>query len=164
MRSVRGLIAACTAVCTAAVLLTAPAFAHERGPERGMWLLARAGGVNGAQIASAFKSDTTLKSKMGNLHSARDAMTTCLVSGADCSEQISAYTTALGGVEQEKLNVWQGLFKTAPNLKQSATVLTQMQQMRAQRRQLFQQIFAGQPNAATDTGKATNAGAEGATQ
>ena len=120
------------------------AMAHEGGHQRQMWLLARSAGITHQQIATAFKSDANLATDRANLHSARDAMMTCVVSGGSCSNEISAYSSALQTLAQEKMTVWQNLFKQAPNTSQATTVLGELRQLHATRRQIFQQVFGGQ--------------------
>ena len=124
------------------------AMAHEGGGhERAMWLLAHAAGITHEQIATAFKSDANLSTDRANLHNAREAMMTCLVSGGSCSNEISAYSSALQTLTQEKMTVWQNLFKQAPNTSQAQTVLGEMRQLQAQRKQIFQQVFGAQNDA-----------------
>ena len=137
-----------SAVAASALMMAAicsPALARgwsgDGGGERSMLLLARAAGLSRDQIVSAFKNDTNLKTDRSNLKSAKEAVTTCLVSGASCTTQIAAYTSALQTLAQERMNVWQGLFKGAPNPKQASNVLTELQQLQAQRQQIVQQVF-----------------------
>jgi hypothetical protein len=94
-----------------------------------MWLLARAAGLNRSQIASAFKNDTNLKTDRANLKTAHEAMMSCLVSGKDCTSQISSFSNSLQTMAQERMTVWQSLFKTAPNPSQAASVYSQLQQL-----------------------------------
>jgi hypothetical protein len=132
------------------------AFAHGpggRGGDGELFLLAKAAGVSHQTIASAFKSDTALKTDHTNVKNARKALVTCLVSGASCSTQISAYTGALEALEQEKMNVWQGIFKGAPNLSNASTVLGQLEQLHAQRQAIFKEIFGSDPSAADGRGE-----------
>lgn len=114
---------------------------HRGGGDKDLWLLARAAGLSKSQIHTAFKNDSNLKTNHSNLRSAHDALTNCLVSGGSCTSQISAYVNAEQALTQEKMTVWGNLFQGAPNSKQAATVLGQLQQLREQRKQIFHQVF-----------------------
>jgi len=126
-------------------VIAATGIASARGGRGGgdhhLALLAHAAGVSGSQIHSAFKSDPNLKTDFTNLRTTKDAMTTCLVSGASCSSQISAYTAAQQALTQEKMSVWQKIFQSAPNPKQASAVLGQLNQLKAQRHQIMQSVF-----------------------
>jgi hypothetical protein len=117
------------------------ALARGRGGERNMWLLARAGGLSRDQIVSAFRNDSSLKADFSNLQSARQTMVGCIVSGGSCTSQISNYSSAQQALTQEKMTVWQNLFKNAPNPKQASTVLGELEDLHAKRRQIFQQVI-----------------------
>ena len=104
-------------------------------------LLARAAGISGSQIHTAFHNDTALKTDFTNLKASRDALTNCLVTGGSCSSQISAYATAQQTLTQERMTVWQKLFQSAPNAKNAASVLGQLNQLKAQKHQLMQSVF-----------------------
>jgi hypothetical protein len=122
------------------------AFAHGGPGHRGggggsLALLARAAGLSRSQIVSAFKNDSNLQTDRSNLSSARDAVNGCLVSGQSCTSQISAYTSALQALTQERMTVWAKLFQGAPNPQQAASVLSQLQQLRAEQKQIFEQSF-----------------------
>jgi hypothetical protein len=127
------------------------AMAHGGGHGRQMWLLAHAAGITRQQISSAFENDASLATDRTNLHSARDAMMTCVVSGGSCSNEISAYSSALQTVAQEKLTVWQNLFKQAPNTSQATTVLGELRQLHATRKQIFQQAFGARNGSQSST-------------
>lgn len=136
------------------------------GPGAGgheMWLLARAAGLDRSQISTAFGSDTNLANDRSNLKSAHDAVMSCLfsttVSGSGCSTQIAAFSSALQTMAQERLNVWQNLLRTAPNLSQAASVYSQLQNLRSQKKQIFQSVFG---SSSGDSGPAagTNAPVE----
>jgi hypothetical protein len=129
------------------------AMAHEGGGhEHAMFLLARAAGLTHDQIATAFKSDQNLATDRTNLRNARDAMITCIVSGSGaCSNEISAYSSATQALAQEKMTVWQNLFKQAPNASQAQTVLGELRQLQAQRKQIFQQVFGQNGDQASAT-------------
>jgi hypothetical protein len=124
------------------VATSGAALARGHGGEGNMWLLARAAGLSRDQIVSAFKSDSNLKADFANLQSARQAMVSCIVSGGSCTSQISSYSSAQQALTQEKMNVWQNLFKSAPNPKQASTVLSELEELHAKRRQIFQQVTA----------------------
>ncbi len=116
---------------------------HDHGGSRGghLWLLARAAGLNRDQIATAFQNDSNLKSGRTNVRTTHQALETCLLTGDACTTQISAYGSAVQALSQERMTVWASLFASAPNLKQASSVQTQLQQLGAQRRQIFQQVF-----------------------
>jgi hypothetical protein len=117
------------------------------GPGGGhdMWLLARAAGLDRSQIAAAFGSDTSLSADKANLKTAHDALMSCLfsttVSSAGCGTQIASFSGALQTMAQERLNVWQNLLKTAPNLPQAANVYSQLQNLRSQKQQILQGVL-----------------------
>lgn len=106
-----------------------------------MFLLARAAGVDHAKIHAAFMGDANLKTDFGALRRAHQSLMKCLASGGACDPQISAYASAQHDLTVEKMTVWESLFKSAPNTKQSTAVLTQMQQMAQQRHALYGKIF-----------------------
>jgi hypothetical protein len=117
------------------------------GPGAGgheMWLLARAAGLNHSQIATAFANDGNLATDRANLKIAHDAMTSCLVSSAvsaaGCTTQIASFSNALQAMEQERMTVWQSLFKTAPNISQATTVYGQLKQLHSEKQQIIQSV------------------------
>lgn len=123
--------------------ISAPALAHEhRGGE--MRLLARAAGISKSDIHSAFKSDPNLKADFKNVRSSRDAMNKCIVSGGSCSNEISAYSGAVQKLEQERVQVWQKLFQNAPNRKQAAATMGQLEQLKTERHQIVKQALGNQ--------------------
>jgi hypothetical protein len=114
------------------------------GPGRGdhnLWLVARAAGIDHNQIRSAFQNDANLETDRTNLKNAHDAMMSCLVSGKDCTSQVSAFSSAVQAMVQERMTVWQNLFKNAPNPSQAASVYSQLQNLKAQRKAIFQSVF-----------------------
>jgi hypothetical protein len=123
----------------------AQGFGWPREGGHGMWLLARAAGLNHSQIVSAFTSDSNLATDRANLKSAHDALMSCLVSttvtSSGCTSQITAFSNALQAMAQERMSVWQNLFKTAPNLSQASTVYSQLKQLRSERQQILQSVF-----------------------
>jgi hypothetical protein len=114
---------------------------HRGGGKGSLWLLARAAGLDRSQIATAFENDSNLKTARSELRSAREALTTCLVSGNSCSSQISAYANARQSLAQEEMTVWGNLFQGAPDTTRAATILEQLKQLQAQRKQIFRQVF-----------------------
>ncbi len=122
----------------------APAFAHGMHGGHEMGLLARAAGISRSDIHSAFKNDANLKSDFQNVRTTRDAMNKCIVSGGSCSNEISAYSGAVEKLTQERMQVWQKLFQNAPNRKQAAATMGQLEQLRTQRRQIIKQALANQ--------------------
>ncbi len=133
------------------------ALAHgfgEHGSGRDMWLLARAAGLNHSQIESAFENDANLKTDHSNLRATHEAMMSCLVAGKDCTGQISSFSNALQAMAQERMTVWQNLFKTAPNPSQAASVYSQLQQLSSQKKQIIQSVLGAQ---ATENGSAGSA-------
>ena len=113
---------------------------HGRGDN--LWLLARASGLTHSQIRTAFENDTNLKTDRTNLKNAHEAVISCLLSGGSCTSQITAFSTALSTIATERMSVWEGLFKSAPNLSQASSVYSQLQQLRAQKKQIMQSIFS----------------------
>jgi hypothetical protein len=129
------------------------------GPGHEMWLLARAAGLDRSQIATAFRNDTSLATDRGNLKLAHEALMSCLfsttVSSAGCSTQIASFSSALQTMAQERLNVWQSVLKTAPNLTQAANVYSQLQNLRSQKKQILQGVFG---SSSSDAGPAAGTG------
>ncbi|HKV53321.1 MAG TPA: hypothetical protein VJN94_01650 [Candidatus Binataceae bacterium] len=119
-----------------------------------MWLLARAAGLNKTQVMSGFQGDTNLQTDRTTLKSAHQAMLDCLLSansGTSCTSQIAAYASAKSALEQERMTVWAGLFKTAPNLSQAASVRSQLEQLHKQRQAIVQQVFGAAANNASSS-------------
>jgi hypothetical protein len=144
-------------VAVASNLVLAQGFGGHPGGH-GMWLLARAGGLNRSQITTQFANDSNLATDRSNLKSAHDAMMSCMVSSTvsstGCSNQIASYSSALQTMAQERMTVWQNLFKTASNLPQAASVYSQLQQLHSQKQQILQSVL-GSP--AGDTGTQSSA-------
>jgi len=128
------------------VAASAPGWAFGHRRETNMWLLARAAGLSRDQIVAAFRNDPNLKTDITNAHKARQAMVSCIVSAGSCTNQISTYANAQQALTQERMNIWQGLFKDAPNPKQAATVLGELQHLQSQRRQIYQQVIGSGSN------------------
>jgi len=140
-------VAAGSVLMLAATSVVALAHGFGGGGGHDMWLLARAAGLNQTQIMSAFKNDPNLKTDRASLKSMHDTMMSCLVSPpqqGDCSSQITAFSNALQAMAQERMMVWQGLFKTAPTPSRAASVYSQLQQLRSSRKQIFQSVFSSQ--------------------
>jgi hypothetical protein len=101
--------------------------------------------LNHSQIATAFANDGNLANDRANLKAAHDAMTSCLVSsavsGAGCTSQIASFSNALQAMAQERMSVWQSLFKTAPNVSQAATVYAQLKQLHSEKQQILQSVI-----------------------
>jgi hypothetical protein len=139
------------AVAAGSVLMLAAtsvlAMAHGFGRGEGghdMWLLARAAGLSRSQIATAFKNDTSLKNDRTQLKAAHEAMMSCLVTGKDCTSQISSFSNAVQAMTQERMTVWQGLFKGASNPSQATSVYSQLQQLHSQKKQILQSVVGSQ--------------------
>lgn len=116
-----------------------------RGGERSLFLLAHAAGVTHTQMKAAFKAnEATMKADHAALKTARESLVSCLVSGADCSSQASAFMGAKQTAEKDKLAFWQGLFKGNPNPKKATAVLTEMRQMRESRKKFFEGLMGGE--------------------
>jgi len=69
----------------------------------------------------------------------------CLVSGKDCTSQITAFANAQQAMTQERLTVLAGLFKNAPNPSKAESVYSQLQELQAQKKQIFHSVF-GSPD------------------
>jgi hypothetical protein len=136
-------------------LALAHGFGGRGGGGHDMWLLARAAGVNHSQIASAFANDATLKTDRTNLKSAHEAMMSCLVSGKDCTSQISSFSNAVRAMAQERMTVWQNLFKTAPSPSQAASIYSQLQQLKSQKQQILESVLGSQPPEGSSESSAT---------
>jgi len=157
------LIAGVLVVATAAIygqaLARGPKGHGGGGHDGQLWLLARAAGLTRTQITTAFQNDTNLKSDFSNVRSTLQAVQSCLLSTPNtCSSQITAYGSALQTASQERMTTWANLFASAPNLTQASTVQGQLQQLRAQRKQIFQQIFGSSASSTTGGGSSTTGG------
>jgi hypothetical protein len=139
-------IATAASAALIAAVTTGLALAHGFGGPRGggnqMGLLAHAAGLTHSQIMTVFEGNTKLQTDRANLKTAHQAMMSCLVaSGSDCTTQISSYAADLQTMTQDQMLAWQGLFKSAPNLAQAASVYSQLQQLQSQRKQILQGVF-----------------------
>ncbi len=134
------------------------ALAHGMGEHRGpggggLFILAKAAGIDHSQVHTAFRNDAALKTDFANVTSTRQALIGCLASGGansggSCDTAINNFATAQQALTTEKYKVWEGLFKGAPNLNKSTSVLSQMQQLEQQRHALMASVFGKAPNAA----------------
>jgi hypothetical protein len=113
------------------------------GGDHGLRLLAHAAGLTGTQIRTAFQNDANLQNDRAALKTAHQALISCLVAG-NCTNQVATYASALQAITQERLTVWQNLFKGAPSLSQAASVYSQLQQLQASKAQIMQSIFGSQ--------------------
>ena len=119
----------------------------------GLFILAKAAGVDHSQVHTAFKNDATLKTDFANVKSTHQALMSCLASGGassggSCDTAINNFAAAQQTLTTEKYKVWESLFKGAPNLNKSTSVLSQMQQLEQQRHALMASVFGKAPNAA----------------
>jgi len=115
-------------------------------------MLAHAAGLTQEQIHSAFKGDTALKTDFQNLKSAKKAMDTCIIAGnctSGANGQVATFANAQAALTQEKMNVWQGLFATAPNKAQAVSLQSQLDNLKAQKHALMHQMFSS--NKGTDS-------------
>ena len=123
-------------------------FGGRGGGGHEMWMLARAAGLSHDQIASAFQNEAKeLKADRANLKATHEAVMSCLLSQPQpgCSSQISSFSSAVQKMAQDRMTMWQDLFKNAPKLPQAASVYAQLQQLHAQKKQIFQSVF-GSPD------------------
>ncbi len=134
----------------------APALAHGFGHRRGddgdrkLGLLAHAAGLTGSQIHAAFKGDANLKTDFANYENAKKAMGTCIVAGT-CTNEVATYASAQQALTQEKMTVWQNLFKGAPNKANAATVMGQLDSLKTQQHQIMHQVFGSAQGSDTVT-------------
>lgn len=105
-------------------------------------LLAHAAGLTKSQIHSAFKSDPALKTDFQNLRTAKTAMDSCVVAGACNNNEIATYASAQQALTQQKMTVWQNLFKGAPNDAAAVSLKGQLDQLNAQKHQIMHQAFS----------------------
>lgn len=137
--------AAAAGLVLAATCGVAAAHGMHGGGQHGgpMWLLARAAGLSNAEIGAAFHKDSNLKADFHKMLSTREAMATCVVKGASCKSEISAFANAQQKLITDKMDVWQKLFHSPhANTKRATEVLGQLRSLRDQRHKIFQQVFA----------------------
>jgi hypothetical protein len=114
---------------------------HHHGGDMEYGMLAHAAGVSGQTIHSTFKNDSTLKSDFQNLRAAKKAVDACIISGASCTSQITAYASAQSALTQQKLNDWQTIFAGAPNKGAATSLKSQLDDLNAKKHQLLKQAF-----------------------
>ena len=138
------IVSGVSALVLAATCLPALAFghhAHHRGGDMKFALYAHAAGLTREQIRSAFKNDAALKTDIMNLKTARKAADACVVAGSCNNNEVVTYASAQQALTQEKLTVWQNLFKNAPNKTAATSLKSQLDSLNAQKRQLLRQAF-----------------------
>jgi hypothetical protein len=110
------------------------------GGDGNLWLLARAGGVSQATLASSFHGNSTLQGDFTSLKSARQTLISCLTTTpGSCSSQINGYAKAQSQLTTDKMNAWATVFAGAPNLSNASTLVGQLQQLQSQEQNLRQQ-------------------------
>jgi hypothetical protein len=112
----------------------------------GLFLLAKAAGITPTEIKTAFQNDATkLQADRAALKTAHTDFINCLLSttATSCSTQASALVSAKQTAETDKLALWEGLFASAPNKAAASNLLTQLQQLRAQRKADIQSALGG---------------------
>jgi len=132
-----------SALALVAICGTAMAYGHH-GHHHGdmkFGLLAHAAGLTKDQIRTAFMNDAALKTDFENLKKAKMAVDSCIVAGT-CTNEITTFASAQQALTQEKLTVWQTLFKGAPNKSQAVSLKGQLDQLEAQKHQLLHQAFS----------------------
>ena len=134
-----------SALALTAIGGTALAYGHHgHGNHHGdmkFGLLAHAAGLTKDQIRTAFMDDAALKTDFESLKKAKMAVDSCIVAGT-CTNEITTFASAQQALTQEKLTVWQNLFKGAPNKAQAVSLKGQLDQLNAQKRQLLHQAFS----------------------
>jgi hypothetical protein len=154
-----GILVVATAAICGQALARGPKGHGGGGQDGQLWLLARAAGVPRTQIMTAFHNDANLKTDFTNVRNTRQALQACLLSSPNtCSSQIAAYGSAVQALSQERMNVWATVFAGASNLQQAATVQGQLEQLHAQRKQIFQQIFGSSESSTTSEGSSSTGG------
>src|ERR1700694_2788717 len=125
---------------------------HHRGDMR-LGMLAHAAGLTTDQIHSAFKNDVALKTDFENFKKAKTAVDSCIVAGT-CTNEIATYANAEQTLTQEKMTVWQNLFKGAPNKAQAVSLKGQLDQLNAQKHQIMHQVFSSAKSSDSSTPQA----------
>ncbi len=128
---------------------------HGHGHGGGFFLLAHAAGISGSDIRTAFQNDATkLQNDRTTVKNDRQNLINCLLSTStpapSCSSYVNKYLTDKQTAESDKLAIWQTLFASAPNKANAANVLGELQQLRAERKQILQQAFSGGSAASSD--------------
>jgi hypothetical protein len=141
------------------------AFAHGWGGHGGhhgdrvLGLLARAGGVSGTTIRTAFKNNApTLKADFQAVHADKQALVGCLTGGTPSSCSVSKLQSDQQKLESDKLAVWQTIFSDSSfKPAQAQSTWTSLQNLEQQKHNLLKGIF-GSPNGGSNT-SATEEGA-----
>ena len=142
-KTVVAMVSGLSALALAATCVPALAFGHHgHHGDMQYGLLAHAAGLSRDQIHSAFKNDPALKTDFQNLRTAKKAMDACVVAGACNNGEIAAFASAQQALTQEKMTVWQNLFKSAPNKAQAVSLKGQLDQLNAQKHQILHQAFS----------------------
>jgi len=136
---------ALAATCLPALAYGHHGFGHHHGGDVEFALYAHAAGLSRDQIHSAFKNDATLMTDFQNFRNAKVAMDSCLVAGS-CNNEIATFASAQQAVTQEKLTVWQNLFKNAPNKGAAVSLKTQLDALNTQKHQAMHQAFGSTMN------------------
>lgn len=150
-KTILATVAALSTLGLAATCIPASAYGHHGNHRSDMQLglLAHAAGLTKDQIHSAFKSDAALKTDFENFKKAKSAVDSCIVAGT-CTNEIATYASAEQALTQEKLTVWQNLFKGAPNKSQAVSLKGQLDQLHTQKHQIIHQVFGSAKS--TDSG------------
>ncbi len=84
-------------------------------------------------------------------------MDTCIIAG-NCTTgstgQVVAYANAQQALTQEKMTIWQDLFKNAPNTSQAVSLKNRLDQLQSQKHQIVHQAFNSAKGADSSTAPA----------
>jgi hypothetical protein len=156
-KKVASIISGVSALVLAATCLPALAYGHHglgghhhRGADMKFALYAHAAGLTHDQIRSAFQNDTALKTDFQNLRTAKTAMDSCLIAGTCNNNEVATYASAQQALTQEKLTVWQNLFKTAPNKQAAVSLKSQLETLNSQKHQILHQTFSSASNSSAN--------------
>jgi hypothetical protein len=143
-KTIISMVSGASALVLAATCIPAMAYGRHghHGGDMKLGMLAHAAGVTREQIRTAFKSDTNLKTDFLALKNAKKAMDACVIAGACNNGEIAAFANAQSALTQEKMTVWQGLFKGAPNDAQAISLKAQLDSLNAQKHSLMHQSFS----------------------
>ena len=149
-KTVVAMVSGLSALALAATCIPALAYGHHgHHGDMQYGLLAHSAGLTRQQIHSAFKSDPALKTDFENLRSAKKTLDTCVVAGACNNGEIAAFASAQSALTQEKMTVWQNLFKGAPNDAAAVSLKGQLDQLNATKHQIMHQAFSSAKGANT---------------
>ena len=123
---------------------------HGTDSDMKLGLLAHAARLTRDQIRSAFMNDATLKTDFQNLKKAQTAMDACIIAGT-CTNEVSTYASAQQALTQEKMTVWQNLFKSAPNKSAAASLKGQLDSLQTQKHQIMHEAFNSSKGSDTST-------------